>query len=137
MLLLRNLLPQLRLVSRNTGTTMSTDAVISYDEVKKLVCSEQGRIIDVRTPEEVGNGKIPGTVNIPVTDLEDALKMDPETFKQKYHVEKPQLNDHNLILHCQLGRRGQRATEVAQSLGYKYARNYAGAYKEWSEKEGK
>ncbi|XP_069582288.1 thiosulfate:glutathione sulfurtransferase isoform X2 [Ranitomeya imitator] len=96
MLLLRNLLPQLRLVSRNTGTTMST-----------------------------------------VTDLEDALKMDPETFKQKYHVEKPQLNDHNLILHCQLGRRGQRATEVAQSLGYKYARNYAGAYKEWSEKEGK
>ncbi|CAJ0961170.1 unnamed protein product [Ranitomeya imitator] len=54
-----------------------------------------------------------------LTDLEDALKMDPETFKQKYHVEKPQLNDHNLILHCQLGRRGQRATEVAQSLGYK------------------
>ncbi|XP_077112913.1 thiosulfate:glutathione sulfurtransferase isoform X1 [Ranitomeya variabilis] len=44
---------------------MSTDTVISYDEVKKLICSEQGRIIDVRTPEEVGNGKIPGTVNIP------------------------------------------------------------------------
>ncbi|KAM4014349.1 thiosulfate:glutathione sulfurtransferase isoform 2-T2 [Anomaloglossus baeobatrachus] len=136
-MLLRNCLPQLRLVTRNTGNTMSADAVISYDEVKKLISSGQGRIIDVRTAEEVSNGKIPGATNIPVTQVEDALKMDLETFKWKYHVEKPQLEDHNLVFYCQLGKRGQRATEIAQSLGYKHACNYPGAYKEWSEKEGK
>ncbi|KAM4014350.1 thiosulfate:glutathione sulfurtransferase isoform 3-T3 [Anomaloglossus baeobatrachus] len=104
-MLLRNCLPQLRLVTRNTGNTMSADAVISYDEVKKLISSGQGRIIDVRTAEEVSNGKIPGATNIPVTQVEDALKMDLETFKWKYHVEKPQLEDHNLVFYCQLGKR--------------------------------
>ncbi|XP_056409106.1 thiosulfate:glutathione sulfurtransferase-like isoform X3 [Hyla sarda] len=116
---------------------MSTGAVISYDDVKKLIGSGDIQIFDVRTVEEVTNGRIPGSVNIPVTEIEDALKMDPEAFKEKYHVAKPQPNDHNLVFHCQMGRRGQKATDIALGLGYQHARNYLGAYKEWSEKEGK
>ncbi|XP_040267064.1 thiosulfate:glutathione sulfurtransferase isoform X1 [Bufo bufo] len=116
--------------------TVSADAVISYDELKKLISSGNFQIFDVRSPKEVNAGKIPSSVNIPVTDLEDALKMDPEAFKQKYLVEKPQ-PDNNLVFHCQMGKRGQQATEIALGLGYRHARNYLGAYKEWSEKEGK
>ncbi|XP_069806366.1 thiosulfate:glutathione sulfurtransferase isoform X2 [Dendropsophus ebraccatus] len=137
-MLLRKILPQLRrrLLCSNTGGTMSTDAVVSYDDLKKLITSGNVQIFDVRTPEEVSNGKIPGAVNIPVTEVEEALKMDPEAFRQKYQVAKPQPADNNLVFHCQLGRRGQKATEIAHSQGYKHARNYAGAYREWSEKEG-
>ncbi|XP_075704023.1 thiosulfate:glutathione sulfurtransferase-like [Rhinoderma darwinii] len=110
--------------------------IVSYQDLKKLISHGTPQILDVRTPEEVSGGKIPSAVNIPVTDIEDALKMDPDAFKQKYTVEKPKLDDKNLVFHCQMGRRGQRATEIAHSLGYKHAQNYLGGYKEWSEKEG-
>ncbi|KAL8183983.1 UNVERIFIED_CONTAM: hypothetical protein K2H54_002843 [Gekko kuhli] len=111
--------------------------VISYEDVKKLVTKGEARIFDVRSPEEVANGKITSAVNIPVAEVEEAFKMDPETFKMKYGVNKPQPDDENLVFHCQMGKRGARATEIALALGYARARNYAGGYKEWSEKEGK
>ncbi|XP_006115280.2 thiosulfate:glutathione sulfurtransferase isoform X2 [Pelodiscus sinensis] len=111
--------------------------VISYKDLKALIASGKAHIVDVRSPEEVANGHIDDSLNIPVVDVEEALKMDPETFKMKYIVDKPQLDDENLIFHCQMGRRGAQATETAIKLGYTKARNYAGGYKEWSEKEGK
>ncbi|XP_068107641.1 thiosulfate:glutathione sulfurtransferase-like [Hyperolius riggenbachi] len=116
---------------------MSSDGVITYDELKKLIASGSCRLFDVRNPDELQNGKIPTAVNIPVTEVEKALNLDPAAFKQKYNVDKPKLDDDNVIFHCHLGRRGQRATDIATSLGYKHARNYQGAYKEWAEKEGK
>ncbi|KAM3910195.1 thiosulfate:glutathione sulfurtransferase [Leptodactylus fuscus] len=136
-MLLRKYLPHLGLQVRNMSNSPSTGAVISYDEVKKLISSGNFQIFDVRTPEEVSAGKISSSVHIPVTDVEEALKLDPVAFKQTYNVEKPRPDDQNLVFHCQMGRRGQRATEIAQGLGYKHARNYAGGYKEWSEKEQK
>uniref|UniRef100_A0A8D0GTI0 Thiosulfate sulfurtransferase like domain containing 1 n=1 Tax=Sphenodon punctatus TaxID=8508 RepID=A0A8D0GTI0_SPHPU len=72
-----------------------------------------------------------------VADVEEALKLDPETFKMKYGVDKPRLDDDHVVFHCQMGRRGGRATEIAIALGYAKARNFSGGYKEWSEKEGK
>nr|XP_056709799.1 thiosulfate:glutathione sulfurtransferase [Euleptes europaea] len=111
--------------------------VISYEDIKKLVAKGEARIFDVRSPEEVANGKIANSVNIPVVEVEEAFKMDPETFKMKYGVNKPPLDDENVVFHCQIGKRGARATEIAVALGYAKARNYAGGYKEWSEKEGK
>ncbi|XP_067425722.1 thiosulfate:glutathione sulfurtransferase isoform X2 [Emydura macquarii macquarii] len=111
--------------------------VISHKDMKALVASGKARIIDVRLPEEVAIGRIASSVNIPVAEIEEALKMDPESFKTKYGVDKPRKDDENLIFHCQMGRRGAQATEIAMILGYAKARNYAGGYKEWSEKEGK
>ncbi|XP_065276413.1 thiosulfate:glutathione sulfurtransferase isoform X2 [Emys orbicularis] len=84
----------------------------------------------------VSSTPAPGSMDR-VTEVEEALKMDPETFKMKYGVDKPRMDDKNLIFHCQMGRRGAQATEIAMTLGYAKARNYAGGYKEWSEKEGK
>ncbi|XP_072284482.1 thiosulfate:glutathione sulfurtransferase [Pyxicephalus adspersus] len=126
-----------KLLSRLADNTMSSGAVITYDELKQLISSGCVQIFDVRNPEEVQNGKIPNSINIPVSELEDALKMDPAAFKQKFKAEKPKLDDSNVIFHCQLGRRGQRATEMAIAEGYKNARNYLGAYSEWAAKEGR
>ncbi|XP_030397596.1 uncharacterized protein LOC115639253 isoform X7 [Gopherus evgoodei] len=109
--------------------------VISYKDMKVLVNSGNARIIDVRLPEEVANGRIANSVNIPVAEVEEALKMDPETFKMKYGIDKPRMDD-NLIFYCQRGRRAAEATKIAINLGYTKAHNYAGSYEEWSEKEG-
>ncbi|XP_051275516.1 thiosulfate:glutathione sulfurtransferase [Dicentrarchus labrax] len=111
---------------------------ISYEDLKALMGKSQNLLlVDVRSKEEVDKGRIPGSVNIPLDTVEAALKMEPEEFKAKYGVTKPPLDTPELVFHCQMGRRGGTATNKAHELGFVKARNYAGAYKEWSEKEGK
>lgn len=75
--------------------------------------------------------------NHSVNTVQAAFTMESEEFKAKYGVTKPPLDTTELVFHCQLGRRGAAATSKAYELGYLNARNYTGAYKEWSEKEGK
>ncbi|XP_036932804.1 thiosulfate:glutathione sulfurtransferase [Acanthopagrus latus] len=111
---------------------------ISYEDLKALMGKSQNLLlVDVRTKDEVDKGRIPGSVNIPVDSVEAAFAMEPEAFKAKYGVTKPPLEAPELVFHCQMGRRGAMATNTAYKLGYVNARNYAGAYKEWTEKEGK
>uniref|UniRef100_A0A8C3FU12 Rhodanese domain-containing protein n=1 Tax=Chrysemys picta bellii TaxID=8478 RepID=A0A8C3FU12_CHRPI len=126
-----------RVSSTPAPGSMDRGNVISHKDMKALVDSGKARIIDVRLPGEVANGHIANSVNIPVAEVEEALKMDPEAFKMKYRMDKPQMDDENLIFYCQRGRRAAQATEIAITLGYAKARNYEGSYKEWSEKEGK
>lgn len=73
---------------------------------------------------------------LPVSELESALQMEPAAFQALYSAEKPKRDDENLIFFCQMGKRGLQATQLAQGLGYTGARNYAGAYREWFQKEG-
>ncbi|XP_029917128.1 thiosulfate:glutathione sulfurtransferase [Myripristis murdjan] len=111
---------------------------ISYEDLKVLL--EKGQsllLVDVRSQEEVDKGRIPGSIHIPVDAVGNALALDPAEFKATYGVTKPPLDAPELVFHCQMGRRGGLATDTARELGYKSARNYAGGYKEWSEKEGK
>ncbi|XP_028715911.1 thiosulfate:glutathione sulfurtransferase [Peromyscus leucopus] len=116
--------------------TMTGVPTVSYSELRSLLASGRAQLIDVRSREEAEAGTIPGALNIPVSELETALTMDPATFQALYSAEKPKLEDKNLVFFCQLGKRGSQATALAQGLGYTGARHYAGAYKEWLEKEG-
>ncbi|XP_074794839.1 junctional adhesion molecule A-like isoform X2 [Natator depressus] len=127
----------IRTAQKSEAIHLEARNIISYKDVKALVTSGNARIIDVRLPGEVANGRIANSVNVPVAEVEEALKMDPETFKMKYGMDKPRMDDENLIFYCQRGKRAARATEIAMTLGYAKARNYAGSYEEWSEKEGK
>nr|XP_020029938.1 thiosulfate sulfurtransferase/rhodanese-like domain-containing protein 1 [Castor canadensis] len=116
--------------------TMTGAPTILLPELRSLLASGRVRLFDVRSREEAAAGTIPGALNIPVSELESALKMDPDAFQTLYSAEKPKLEDENLVFFCQLGKRGFQATQLALGLGYTGARNYAGAYKEWLEKEG-
>lgn len=79
----------------------------------------------------------PSTLSTPpVSELESALQMEPAAFQALYSAEKPKLEDEHLVFFCQMGKRGLQAMQLARSLGYTGARNYAGAYREWLEKEG-
>lgn len=53
-----------------------------------------------------------------VNTVEGALKMDPDEFKVRYGVTKPQLDAQELVFHCQIGKRGAMATTKAHQLGY-------------------
>ncbi|XP_058252855.1 thiosulfate:glutathione sulfurtransferase [Hemibagrus wyckioides] len=116
----------------------NTDKEISYCDLKAL--KEKNKdllLVDVRSKDEVDRGYIPGSIHIPVEDVEKEFSLDTQDFQEKFGVPKPQLDSHDLVFHCQMGRRGGVATEKARNLGFTNARNYAGGYKEWSEKEGK
>ncbi|XP_057206080.1 thiosulfate:glutathione sulfurtransferase [Triplophysa rosa] len=115
----------------------SSDKEISYSDLKTLLKKGSGIIVDVRSKDEVDRGRISGSIHIPVENVESDMSLDSAEFKSKFGVAKPSLDSSELIFHCQMGRRGAVATEKARSLGFNDARNYAGGYKEWSEKEGK
>ncbi|XP_072520150.1 thiosulfate:glutathione sulfurtransferase [Salminus brasiliensis] len=117
---------------------MASADQISYGDLKALIEKDKGLVlVDVRTKDEVDKGRIPGSIHIPVSDVEIDFSLDQDAFQNKFGVAKPPLDAPNLVFHCQMGRRGQAATEKARSLGFQSARNYAGGYKEWSEKESK
>uniref|UniRef100_A0A8D3DT52 Rhodanese domain-containing protein n=1 Tax=Scophthalmus maximus TaxID=52904 RepID=A0A8D3DT52_SCOMX len=107
-------------------------------DLKALLGKSQNLLlVDVRSQGEVDKGFIKGSVHIPVSTVEAAFSMEPEEFKAKYGVTKPPLDTPELVFHCQIGKRGGVATGKAREIGYVNARNYAGGYSEWSEKEGK
>ncbi|XP_047441879.1 thiosulfate:glutathione sulfurtransferase [Mugil cephalus] len=111
---------------------------VSYEELKALMeKSKNLLLVDVRSEAEVAKGQIPGSINIPLDTVEDAMKMNPDAFKAKYGIPKPPQDSSELVFYCQMGKRGAAATKKACDLGYVNARNYAGAYSEWSKKEAK
>ncbi|MCJ8734132.1 hypothetical protein PDJAM_G00231800 [Pangasius djambal] len=116
----------------------NTDKDISYSDLKSLrEKSKDLLLVDVRSKDEVDRGCIPGSIHIPLDDVEKEFSLDAHAFQEKFGVPKPLLDSRDLVFHCQMGRRGGAATEKARSLGFENARNYAGGYKEWSDKEGK
>uniref|UniRef100_A0A8C1JG82 Rhodanese domain-containing protein n=1 Tax=Cyprinus carpio TaxID=7962 RepID=A0A8C1JG82_CYPCA len=115
----------------------SSDKEISYSNLKDLLAKGSGLLVDVRTKDEVDRGHIPGSIHIPVENVESDMSLDTAEFQSKFGVVKPSLDSSELVFYCQMGKRGALATEKARSLGFKNARNYAGGYKEWSEKGGK
>ncbi|XP_016318180.1 thiosulfate sulfurtransferase/rhodanese-like domain-containing protein 1 isoform X1 [Sinocyclocheilus anshuiensis] len=123
----------------------SSDKEISYSNLKDLLAKGSGLLVDVRTKDEVDRGHIPGSIHIPgrredgqiMENVESDMSLEAAEFQSKFGVVKPSLDSSELVFHCQMGRRGALATEKARNLGFKNACNYAGGYKEWSEKGGK
>lgn len=80
---------------------------INMDEALAVMEAESGYIIlDVRTPEEFGDGHIPGAVNVP-----------NETIGSE---EIPELPDQEqlILVYCRSGNRSKQASEKLAALGY-------------------
>ncbi|KAL7021653.1 hypothetical protein ACKWTF_011973 [Chironomus riparius] len=93
--------------------------IATYEEVKDLPNHPEKLLIDVREPSEVvETGKIPTSVNIPLSTVEKELKLNDEEFMAKYSRSKPQSED-EIIFHCKLGGRAGKAADVAIGLGFK------------------
>ncbi|XP_023409952.1 thiosulfate:glutathione sulfurtransferase isoform X2 [Loxodonta africana] len=101
-----------------TARPMAGVPTVSLPELRLLLSSGRVRLIDVRSREEAAAGTIPGALNIPVSELESALQMEPAAFQALYSAEKPKREDENLVFFCQMGKRGLQATQLARGLGY-------------------
>ncbi|RNF26093.1 Heat shock protein 67Bb [Trypanosoma conorhini] len=114
--------------------------LLTYEDVKAVVESKlkgqlpRTHLIDVRGQDEVqSTGIIPGALNLPLDQLEAALKSEPGQFKEKYAVPKPPQED-TLIMYCLMGKRAEKGEKVARECGYADTAVYPGSWTEWSER---
>jgi rhodanese-related sulfurtransferase len=88
-------------------------AIFHWHQVDDL--KKQGAVIvDVRSPREVEQGAIPGTINIPVDDLRNRMK------------ELPQ--DGQILVYCRVGLRGYIAARILKQNGFNNVKNLSGGY---------
>lgn len=82
----------------------------------------QSVVVDVREPEEVALGHLPGAVNIPRGVLEFKIGTLPQTKE----TSAP------LLLYCRSGGRSALAAVQLQKLGYSNVVSMAGGFDAWS-----
>uniref|UniRef100_A0A8D0G9X0 Thiosulfate sulfurtransferase like domain containing 3 n=1 Tax=Sphenodon punctatus TaxID=8508 RepID=A0A8D0G9X0_SPHPU len=72
----------------------AADHTVSYKELKDLMKSKSMPLIDVREKWEIREyGRIPGSINIPLGEVVDALQMNPKDFEEKYNQDMPSKSD--------------------------------------------
>lgn len=66
---------------------------------------------------EVEQGSIPASVNVPLSVLSEALQMTPDQFRNTYGFEMPEKNK-EVIFYCRSGKRSTTASELAADKGW-------------------
>lgn len=121
---------------RRTFRFATTCFNMDFVGVKNGLASKTITLIDVRNTDEVASaGKIPGSHNIPLGQLNDALAMDENAFKAQHGFDKPS-KDSPLVTHCLKGGRAAKAHEALLSLGYSKTECYKGSLIDWKENGG-
>ena len=75
--------------------------------------TEGAVLLDVRTPQEYREGHIPGSINIPLQQLDKAI----DAYENKAVP---------LFVYCHSGARSRQAAAVLQSMGYTNVTNIGG-----------
>lgn len=95
---------------------LSGEATVQWHELADY--QRKGwQLVDVRNPEELKNGAIPGAINIPLDSL-----------RERYQ----ELGDTPTIVSCQVGLRGHVARTLLANLGMPQVANLDGGYLTWS-----
>ena len=97
---------------------------MSVQELKELIDSgaDDFVLLDVRNPNEYEIAQIPGSVLVPLPDIEDG---------QGVAKVKEILNGHRLIAHCKLGGRSAKALSILKQAGIE-GTNVLGGITAWS-----
>merc|ERR1712072_1207383 len=95
---------------------------VEYDELKPLTeqPTDDILLLDVREPVEVVQGNIPSSVNVPLSEMPEALKMDDADFFRKYAFRKPS-KDQKIIVHCKAGKRSQTVLDQMKGMGWEHS----------------
>ncbi|MBQ9459851.1 MAG: rhodanese-like domain-containing protein [Oscillospiraceae bacterium] len=86
--------------------------------VKTCAATPGAMLLDVRNPDEYAGGHIPGSVNLPLSEIRTAEDRIPDL-------------DTPLFVYCLSGARSSRAVAELQSMGYANLCNLGGISK-WS-----
>ena len=81
--------------------------------LKEYAEKENAVLLDVRTPQEYGEGHIPGSKNVPLQTL-DKVRSVAEN------------KDTELFVYCYSGARSRQATAMLQHMGYTNVQNIGG-----------
>ncbi|HET8885184.1 MAG TPA: rhodanese-like domain-containing protein [Salinimicrobium sp.] len=82
-------------------------------------------IIDVRTPEEVEDGFIPGAINVDIYDAPGFMNKINSLDKEK-----------NYYIYCKSGGRSSQACAIMEQIGFDNTYNLSGGFSQWNgEKE--
>ncbi|ENN74259.1 rhodanese domain-containing protein CG4456 [Dendroctonus ponderosae] len=106
-----------------------------FAEINKARNDPTKLVIDVREMEELRNGQIAGSINIPLGAVPWALgpETSSDTFKRQYSAAKPE-KECPIIFTCRSGVRSRKAQQEAIKLGYSNVTNYTGGWLDWEEK---
>ena len=118
------------------GTPNTTVKIFTKEQVEELLetkatTADRFSLVDVREPEELVDGIIPTAVNIPLGQVQTAMRMPPDAFETEYGFECPFEDDKLLIFYCRVGARSQVAAELAVEEGFENIGNYRGSALEW------
>jgi len=110
---------------------------LTYEQVKSstLSPSPDAYLIDVREPDEVIQGAIPSSVNLPLSVITHSLHLGRDAFKKKHGFDKPG-KEQEIVFYCRSGKRSATACDIAKRNGYTNLRNYEGSWLDWVQKEG-
>ena len=92
---------------------------VSVLEFKKLINSNEGVLLDVRTPEEVAGAKINGSINININDSNFETELSKIDKKKAVYV------------YCKSGGRSGKAMDKMNSLGFTKVYNLDGGITAW------
>ena len=107
--------------SKEESTVDSKFAInISKDEARRLIAKGDIVLVDVRTPEEIAEGKIEGALEI---DFRNSNFLDE--FKKLE-------TDKTYLLYCRSGNRSGQAMDNLGKNGFQKLYNLNGGYAEWS-----
>lgn len=99
-------------------------AEITVQELKQLMDNQDDFVLlDVRNPNEYEIAKIPGSVLIPLPEIEDGSSIDKV---------KELVNGHRLIAHCKMGGRSAKALGILKEAGIE-GTNVKGGIAAWSQ----
>ena len=110
--------------------------VLLYSDVKPRTQnpSADAYLIDVREPDEVAQGSIPSSVNLPLSVLANSMHLSPPAFYARHGFQKPSKNQ-EIVFYCRSGMRSATACDVAKRNGYQNVLNYQGSWLDWVSKE--
>jgi adenylyltransferase/sulfurtransferase len=81
---------------------------------------EELLLLDVREPDEFAKASIPGSLLIPLGELEQRVG------------ELSEWRDRRVVVHCRTGARSARACEQLRELGFSKLENLDGGIEAWS-----
>lgn len=95
--------------------------VISIEEFEKMAAKKKNLVVDVRTPEEVAEGHLAGSLNINFLGENFAQEIETLNKKKTY------------LLYCKSGNRTRKAADLMEKAGFKHVYMLDGGITAWSE----
>jgi phage shock protein E len=97
------------------STTGAKSMKINAQDAKAKMDASMGFVLlDVRTPEEFNDERIPGAINLPLDEIEEKVESVASDLNQEIYV------------YCRSGNRSAQAAKILVELGYTKVYDFGG-----------